>query len=66
MNLSDLDAFMANEGILRIARTKHGRSVYMLGDVLGTGETIAEAYENAARQRDYQRQMQGDLLEIAA
>lgn len=54
MDLAELDAFMADEGILRISRTQHGRSVYMTGDILGTGETVAEAFESAARQRDYQ------------
>lgn len=48
----NLTAFMKREGILRIARNPHGFSVYIEGDILGTGETVAEAYESAARQRD--------------
>lgn len=51
----DLSAFMRNEGILRISDNGAGFSVYMRGDILGTGVTVGEAYENAARQRDLQQ-----------
>lgn len=50
----DLTAFMKREGILRISDNGAGFSVYMRGDILGTGPTVGEAYENAAFQRDRQ------------
>lgn len=52
MNGFDLSAFMRKENILRISDNGAGFSVYMRGDILGTGETVGEAFTNAARQRD--------------
>ncbi len=57
MNDFDLTAFMRREGILRIANNPHGFSVYIQGDILGTGETFAEAFDNACRQRDSERRL---------
>lgn len=48
----DLTAIFKREGILRIADNGAGYSVYMRGDILGTGKTVGEAYENALRQRN--------------
>lgn len=49
----DLTGIMRREGILRIARFRAGGfSVAMEGDILGTGKTVGEAYENALRQRN--------------
>lgn len=38
---------MKEQGILRIAHTGGGFSVYMRGDILGTGKTVGEAYQCA-------------------
>jgi len=38
---------MERDEILRIAHTGGGFSVYMRGDILGTGKTVGEAYQSA-------------------
>lgn len=48
----DLTAFMKREQIIRISDNGGGFSVFMRGDILGTGETVGDAYENARSQRD--------------
>lgn len=52
MNLKALTRFMRREGIIRVSNTDIGVSVYMRGDILGTGEDAEEAFQNAASQRD--------------
>jgi hypothetical protein len=48
----DLTGIMRRDGILRIADNGGGFSVYMRGDILGTGKDVGEAYRNALRQRN--------------
>lgn len=48
----NLTRIMRKEGILRVSCTEHGFSVYMRGDILGTGSSVGEAYQSAMRQRD--------------
>ena len=43
----NLTAIMERDEILRIAHTGGGFSVYMRGDILGTGKTVGEAYQSA-------------------
>jgi hypothetical protein len=47
----DLSRFMRENRVIRISDNGAGFSVYMRGDILGTGETVGEAFDNAARQR---------------
>lgn len=48
----NLTRLMRAEGILRISCTPHGFSVYLTGDILGTGTSVGEAYQSAMRQRE--------------
>lgn len=54
--LIDLTQIMRDQSILRIARfTFDGRELFNValeGDILGTGETVGEAYQNAVNQRE--------------
>lgn len=47
----NLTQIMRREGILRIADLGFGFSVAMRGDILATGATVGEAYENALTER---------------
>lgn len=47
----NLTRIMLDEAILRIARNPNGYSVYLEGDILGTGKDVGEAFRNAIRQR---------------
>ena len=56
MNMEGTEAIrltdiMRRDGILRIADNGMGFTVYLRGDVLGTGRTVGEAFDSALRQR---------------
>lgn len=47
----DLTSFMRRHGVIRISDNGAGFSVYMRGDILGTGPTVGDAFDNAVDQR---------------
>lgn len=47
----NLTRIMEREGILRIARLNPGYSIAMEGNILATGATVGEAYNNALTER---------------
>lgn len=49
----DLTGIMRREGIINIHMDQHGSfQLRMRGDILGTGKTVAEAYQDANSQRN--------------
>ena len=54
----NLTRIMQRDGILRISHTGGGFSVYMRGDILGTGKTVGEAYQCALRTKAAQADRQ--------